>query len=133
MNKFLLLFGLSLSFSVATNAQNTFPTTGNTGIGTAIPQHSLHLKKTSTTNGDIKVDDGKITLGNVNDELVDGEYRSKLLTDGAVWMRSNFPFILLSLKDVPSSGTITFALAPNEFTWSNKATIGDAVIKAGFI
>lgn len=132
MNSKVLLSGICFALGLTMNAQNTFPTTGNVGVGTASPQHSLHVKKTTTTDGDLKIDEGKITLGNVSDILMEGQYRAKVLTDGAFRMRSDFPFINLFLTDNPSSPSlIDIAISPVPFGFSHKAVVGDAVFRAG--
>ena len=45
MNKKILLFGVCLTLGITTNAQNTFPSTGNVGIGTSSPTNSLQIEK----------------------------------------------------------------------------------------
>lgn len=91
-----ILLGAFLSFSTTLKAQNTFPSQGNVGIGTVNPTSSLHISKRGNQNGDIKLDDGRIVIGNVTDESIDGIYRTKILTDGPFRMKTTDYAYLLS-------------------------------------
>lgn len=129
MKKILLLTTVFVSF--ATNAQNTFPGTGNVGIGTSTPSNSLHVVKDSkgVYNGDVKLDGGRLVLGNGVDELVNGEYRSKILTDGAIWMKSkSYPFLTIQHTGLTFHPSMTFAIAGDQYHFSNISQQGDAIL-----
>ena len=46
----LLLSSFSLLLAIAAQAQNTFPSSGNVGIGTASPQGKLHINGANQNN-----------------------------------------------------------------------------------
>ncbi len=46
--------GSLLAFTIMANAQNTFPSSGNVGIGTTSPTNHLHIAS-ATTNGGITI------------------------------------------------------------------------------
>lgn len=62
-----------------------------------------------------------------------GEYRAKVLTDGAFRMRSDYPFINLFLTDNPTAPSlIDIAISPIPTGgFSNRAVLGDVVFRAG--
>lgn len=131
MKKKLLLFAVFVSFTI--NAQNTFPTIGNVGIGTNSPTNSLHVVKDvkGNYNGDVKIDGGRLVVGDPIDELVDGEYRSKILTDGSIRIRGkNYPFLTIQHTGVTFFPSITFALAGEQYHFSGIATQGDGIFQA---
>lgn len=129
MKKLLLLSTLLTSNSIL-YAQNTFPTQGNVGIGTNTPTSSLHIRK-GVLNGDIKLEGGRLIAGNVNDELVDGQYRAKILTDGAFFMKTNdIAFLFVQQMNLPHSPSIGLTIAKDNYNFSHISASGDAVIKS---
>src|SRR5690606_18252820 len=131
MYKNTLLLSVCLTFGLTMNAQNTFPTTGNVGIGTSSPTNSLHIIKGSQ-NGDIKLDGGRLIAGNISDVLVDGEYRAKILTDGAMRMNSSFPYFYMNtnVSDLETKNVeLMIAPAIGDTYFSNVSKKGDFVFK----
>lgn len=122
----MLLFSSFLS-----NGQNTFPTTGNTGIGTTNPQNSLEIVETSKTNGNLKLSTGKVILGNSNDFIYNGEYRSKIISDGGLYINSTHPYIHIhsSSNDVKARSHAVIATAVGDTFFSNVSKMGDIVFK----
>jgi len=112
------------------NAQNTFPTTGNVGIGTSSPTNSLQINK-GTQNGDIKLNGGRLVAGNVSDELVAGKYRSKILTDGAFRMKTqnDYTFLTIQQMGLPFNPSMSLAIAKGNGDFSNRALSGDVIVK----
>lgn len=118
-------------FGVSIYAQNALPLTGNIGIGTTTPTNSLQIKKTTTQNGDVKVDGGKLFVGNATDYLLEGQYRSKILTDGGIYILSSHPFLRLQTINTPypTFAYMDIAIAVADSWWSNVSKKGDVVFK----
>lgn len=131
MNKKRLLSAICLTLGLVMNAQNTFPTTGNVGIGTSSPTNSLQIIKGSQ-NGDIKLDGGRLVAGNTSDELIAGQYRSKILTDGAFWMKTqnDYTFLTIQQMGLPYNPFISLAIAKDNGSFSNRALSGDAILRS---
>jgi len=75
--KKVILLGLLLVVGSTVNAQNTFPSNGNVGIGTTNPTSSLHIK--SSINQTNVVDDGIALLKSLG-----GDYSIQLTSNGGI-------------------------------------------------
>lgn len=121
----LFLFSTIMSYG-----QNTFPTTGNVGIGTSSPTSSLQIKKTSSTNGDIKIEDGRLFIGNVNTNQLGSYNEVKFKIDGSSMLESKYPYYR-AILDTPNFEKVVLdmAIAFDNYTFSNISKKGDVVIR----
>lgn len=110
---------------------NIFPNTGNVGIGTISPTSALHIKKGTffNANGDVFVDGGKIRVGTTTEYPTDGEYRTKILSDGSIHIQTtNYPFLMIEDKKQQGS-TFTIGIAILNTNYSNISKSGDIILK----
>ncbi|WP_234859279.1 DUF4200 domain-containing protein [Aquimarina aquimarini] len=74
MKKTILLIGL-IGISFGIKAQNTFPTTGNVGIGTTTPKGSLHLSSPITSKNSVQNIDANL--------IIEGKSNTRATNQGA--------------------------------------------------
>ena len=73
-----------------------------------------------------------MVAGNASDELIDGQYRSKILTDGGFWMKTqnDYAFLFLQQMGLPYNPLIGLAIAKDDGSFSNRALSGDVILRA---
>ncbi len=104
-------------------SQNTFPPTGNAGIGTKTPTSALQI-----TTGDVKIDNGVLTLG------IPTPFANNfnLVTNKGILLRNAAPPAAgIPLTIINSGGFTTMAVAHCAGCFSNVAATGDSVITGG--
>jgi len=138
-----LLCGLFLLFCSVTWGQilisdyNTFPARGKVGIGIDRPAYGLHIQKTrfalpgqEILDGDVWIDGGILRIGRVWDFEVDGQNRSKILSDGSLKIQTNnYPFMMLG-EDRQNGTIFTLGIAIANQNYSNVAKKGDLILKS---
>lgn len=139
-----LLCGLFLCFcsfswaqiQVPVSTDNRLPVYGKVGIGISAPKKSLHIKKPDlyyldreNHDGDIWLDGGKLQIGTIQDFLVDGQFRAKMLSDGSFKIQTdNYPFFTLMEKRSNAS-MFTLGIAILNQNYSHIAKKGDIVLR----
>jgi hypothetical protein len=104
-------------------SQNSFPPSGNVGIGTKNPTSALQI-----VTGDLKVDNGVLTLGIPTPFAAN----YNLVTNKGIMLRSATPPIEgIPLTIINSGGFTTLAVAQCNGCFSNIALKGDSVITGG--
>lgn len=138
-----LLCGLFLLFCSVTWGQilisdyNTFPARGKVGIGIDRPAYGLHIQKTKFAtpgqeilDGDVWIDGGMLRIGRVWDFAIDGQNRSKILSDGSLKIQTNnYPFMMLG-EDRQDGTIFTLGIAIVNKNYSNVAKKGDVILKS---
>lgn len=140
-----LLCGLFLCFSSFTWAQilvpvttdNRLPVYGKVGVGISAPKKSLHIKRPDVYelgrenhDGDVWIDGGKLEIGKVWDFAIDGQNRSKILSDGSLKIQTNnYPFMMLA-EDRQNGTIFTLGIAIANQNYSHIAKKGDLILKS---
>jgi len=138
-----LLCGLFLLFCSVTWGQilisdyNTFPARGKVGIGIDRPAYGLHIQKTKLPkpgqeilDGDVWIDGGILRIGRVWDFEIEGQNRSKILSDGSLKIQTNnYPFMMLG-EDRQNGTIFTLGIAIANQNYSNVAKKGDVILKS---
>lgn len=138
-----LLCGLFLCFSSFAWAQvpitdyNIMPNYGKVGIGINTPAYTLHIKQSRRLSvgqeyldGDVWVDGGVLRIGDVWDFPIDGQDRSKILSDGSLKIQTNnYPFMMLG-EDRQNGTIFTLGIAILNKNYSHVAKKGDLILKS---
>ncbi|WP_442845068.1 hypothetical protein [Leeuwenhoekiella sp. H156] len=109
-------------------AQNTFPTTGNVGIGTTNPGARLHLSNLSSNNGILFDSKFKMrTSSSTNNQFV----LENLTTDGAIYLRAGSQGGGLILNDYQGNVGVGTANPSEKLDVNGKVKINNTLIVNG--